>query len=104
MSNEHQPDLIGDPLRFVDPAAGDRRTLDQHIAACIALRDANPGSGDWPVQKYMAGARQHAGAVHVAHIKVKLISNVGRAVALPAFWQAGFDDEASKGPPVVRVT
>lgn len=104
MSNEHQPDLIGDPLRFVDPVAGTKCTLTEFIAACQVFRDAHPGSGNWPVQKYMGGARQHAGIASVAYMKLKPIPSVGKVQVLPQFWQAGFDDESLKGPPVVRFT
>lgn len=90
-------------FKVLDAAEGTPMTLDEHIAECVAFRDAHPGSGQWLVQKYLAGARYHAGKVELAFPKVNVIKGQGRAIAIPQFWQAQYDDESQRGEPVVRL-
>lgn len=102
MSEQELPGIPA-AVQVIDAAEGTPMTLDEHIQACLEFKAAHPGSGSWLVQKYLAGARYHAGRVELAHPKVSLIKSQGRAIAVPQFWQAKYDDESLRGAPVVRL-
>ena len=98
-----EADLFGDEQVF-DVAKGDKTTLDELIERLLDFRAANPGSGGMLVEKYLAGARWHAGKVELAHAKVVRMETAGRVVAIPQFWSPQYDEPGLKGPACVRIS
>jgi hypothetical protein len=80
-------------------------TLNQYIEELVKLRDANPGSGHWPVEKWLPSKGRHTAPLpQVAHRLARSILGGQRTMMLPtAFWQPGHDRPEDRGEAVVRV-
>lgn len=80
-------------------------TLDQYIEELVQLRARNPGSGSWPVEKWMPSKGRHTAPLPT--VAYRAASRVGwgprGALLLPAFWQPGHDRPEDKGDAVIRV-
>lgn len=80
-------------------------TLDQYIEELVKLRDANPGSGSWPVEKWLPSKGRHAATLPVVAFRLEKKILGGRCTITrpPAFWQADYDKLEDRGEPVIRV-
>lgn len=90
-------DLFGDDIRVKGTAID----LDSYIAMLVALRDNNPSSGTWAVDKWSpTRGRYHASPPKVAYKRTV------NGIPIGQFW---YEDksvrhpEADKGDPVIRV-
>jgi hypothetical protein len=80
-------------------------TLDQYIEELIKLRAENPGSGQWPVEKWLPSRGRHPAPLPQPAFRLaRKILQGQRTMMLPtAFWQAGHDRPEDRGGAVVRV-
>lgn len=80
-------------------------TLDQYIEELIQLRAQHPGSGSWPVEKWMPSKGRHTAPLPAIAYRLARRICHGQRVMMqpPAFWQPGHDRPEDQGDAVIRI-